>query len=70
MKPPALRNAKPANIPMLMFAGIGGSITVVATYKFWIRPYLEKQRRREAELVANAIFDSQMRRTGQVDATE
>lgn len=62
MKPPALRNAKPANFPMLMFTGIGGSIALVTAYKFWIRPYLQKQRRLDAEMVANAVYENQMQK--------
>lgn len=61
MKPPALRNAKPANSPMLMFTGIGASIIALAAYKFWIKPYMDKQRRIDAELCANAVFEKQFR---------
>lgn len=61
MKPPALRNAKAANTAMLMFTGIGGSIFVLATYKFWIKPYMDKQRRLDAEMCANAVFENQFR---------
>lgn len=61
MKPQALRNAKPANFPTLMFTGIGGSLFVLASYKLWIKPYMDKQRRLDAEMYANVVFDNQLR---------
>lgn len=56
MKPQALRNAKPANFPTLMFTGIAGSILVIGTYKYLIQPKMQRSRREDAERFANFLL--------------
>lgn len=56
MKPQALRNAKPAHFPTLMFTGIAGSMAVIALYKYGIQPQLKRNRREEAEHYADILL--------------
>lgn len=56
MKPHALRNAKPANFPTLMFTGIASSIVVIGVYKFLVHPEMKRRRREEAEQYANFLL--------------
>lgn len=56
MKPHALRNAKPANFPTLMFTGIFSSMLVIAVFKYGINPELKRNRRQEAERYAEFLL--------------
>lgn len=56
MKPTALRNAKPANFPTLMFTGIASSILVIAVYKFGVLPEMKRSQREDAARYAEFLL--------------
>lgn len=62
MKPHALRNAPGVSFPTLMITGIGGSLIVLGTYKFLLKPYFEKQRRLDNQEIAKMVYESRFKK--------
>ena len=59
MSIPSPRNAKPASAFALMATGLIGTMTLLGSYRFLIKPYLDARQRKKAEEYANYIYDKQ-----------